>query len=594
WRHYDFGRAPAVLQGEDEEVLLLGGRTTATSYTHTGTSDDGQAIAVVLRTGSSSGGRREEKLFGDLFLDADLSEVDDCTLQVFLNEETHSNDPIAIGTVMPGRQRILVHAFGGNPQRAHSIACEIRWSSTTAAPILYQLGYASTLQPDLTNTRVTTWDDLNSPDEVWLTGVTLDCDTGGVSKTIHVQRDFGGARSTVATFDVLSTRRHKFKFSWPAVPAHQVRLRPDPEDCVPWLLYRADWIYLQEPPRISQWDVHFENSWDQYYTGLDLYCDTLGQEKRIEVWVDETRLTNTLGGDLPYFPIVANGRRVVHLTLPWGRGHVFRFVAIDDHPGLLYTHRWHLQEEPSEQANWNQNFSILGTHADKWLKAIIFECDTYGVDKSVQIEVDGVVVETLTVNASGRKVVQLALAQQALGRVWRMFPVDGNPGRLYSAEPIFDEEPFALTRWETQETNHNLPGWFYPLYGHLTLKSSAEVTLTTILQHNQVGGTTTRTYAIPSTGGQKQRRFLNGFVAGKGVLIKYLLTSPEPFWLYRDETTLAIQPWGAYEAILVQPFGNDDQDPSRQMTHAVLAAQASSGAVTVVPGATASGGGSPT
>jgi len=64
------------------------------------------------------------------------------------------------------------------------------------------------------------------------------------------------------------------------------------------------------------------------------------------------------------------------------------------------------------------------------------------------------------------------------------------------------------------------------------------------------------------------------------VLIKYLLTSDEPFWLYRDETTVVIQPWGAYESIVVKPFGNDDQDPSRPMTHAVLAAQASGGTPT--------------
>src|SRR4030095_8391664 len=151
-------------------------------------------------------------------------------------------------------------------------------------------------------------------------------------------------------------------------------------------------------------------------------------------------------------------------------------------------------------------------------------------------------------------------------------------------EPLFDEEPFALDRWETQETNHVLPGCFYPLSGHLTLKSTADVTLTTSVQHNQVGGTTTHTYTIPATGGQKQRRFLNGFHAGKGVLIKYVLTSAEPFWLYRDETTIVIQPWGAARAITVQPFGNDDLDPSRPMTHAVLAAQASGGGAAEAPG----------
>jgi hypothetical protein len=576
WRHYSFGRSPACVQGEDEEILLLGGEGTGKAYRHDGKSDDGLAIACVARTGAISGGRREEKLFGDSFLDVRTGSVE-LTLQYFLNEETHANQTHTIAN-STGRQRYIVDAFGLAPQKAHSISTDLRWSSSSDAPILYQFGIAITLQPDLTTARVTNWDDLGSPDEVWLTGITLDCDTGNAVKTINIERDFGGERILVATFTVTSANRHKFKFSWPAVPANMVRIRPDPE-CVPWLLYRADWIYQPEPPRIAGWDIHFENKWDQYYTGLDLYCDTLGQEKRIEVYVDEVRLSDP-ATSLPYWPVVAAGRQVVHLTLPWGRGHVFRFVAIDDHPGLLYSHRWHLEPEPSEQHNWNQNFSILGTRADKWLKAVIFECDTYGQDKQVQIEVDGTIAETLTVNTLGRKVVQLALSDQHLGRVWRMFPVDHFPGRLYSAQPIFDEEPFQLNRWETQESNHQIPGWFYPLYAHITLKSTADVTLTTTIQHNQSGGLTTDSYTIASTGGVKQRRFLRGFHATKGVLIKYVLTSAVPFWLYREETVVVIQPWGAADPITVHAFGNDDLDPTRTMTHAVLAATTSGGGTT--------------
>lgn len=575
WRHYSFAQSPSVLEGEaDADLLLLG--CAGASYTLGGTSDSGAAIPCTIRTGSASGGRREEKLFGDIFLDADPN-GNELSLQVFLNEESVANSVIAIGSASSGRQRFLVHAFGDNPQKAHSIATELTWSTSGAPPTIYQIGYAITLQPDLTNTRVTNWDDLNSPDEVWLTGLTLDCDTGGLDKEIHIERDFAGQRFDVDAVTVNCANRHKVKFSWPAVPANMVRIRPDEGDCVPWLLYRADWIYQEEPPRIAHWDIHYENNWDQYYTGLDLYCDTFGATKQIEVWVDEVRLVNTLAGNITYWPVTTNGRRVVHLTLPWGRGHVFRFLATDENPGLLYTHRWFLDHEPSEQANWNQNFSILGTRADKWLKAVIFECDTYGQDKSVNIEADQVVVETLTVNTTGRTVVQLALSQQQLGRVWRVFPVDSNPGRLYSIEPVFDEEPFALTRWETQETNHSLPGWFYPLYAQIVLKSTADVTLTTVMQHNQQGDTTTNSYTISATGGVKQRRFLPGFLAGKGVLIKYILTSSDPFWLYRDETTVTIQPWGNYQSITVQPFGNDDLDPSRPMTHAVLAAEASGG-----------------
>jgi hypothetical protein len=399
---------------------------------------------------------------------------------------------------------------------------------------------------------------------------------------VLVERDFAGARTTVATLSVLAAGRHKLAFSWPAVSAHQIRVRPDSEACEFWILFRADWIYQPEPPRIAAWDIHFENRWDQYHTGLDLYCDTFGLEKRVEIYVDGVRQTNELAGGLTYWPVTTLlGRQVVHLTMPWGRGHVYRFVAIDSNPGLLYEHRWHLDPEPTEQANWTQNFSPLGTRADKWLKAVVFECDTFGQTKQVEIQADGVTVETVDVNADGRKVVQIALTTQYLGRIWRMFPVDGNPGRLYSAQPIFDEEPFCLDRWETQETNHGLPGWFFPTFAHVTLKSSREVTLTTVMQYNQprVGSIphrTTHTYVIPATGGEKTRHF-QSFEAGKGVLIKYILTSPAPFWLYREETVVFIQPWGAEGPIPVTPFGSDDLDPTRPMKTATRAALAPGG-----------------
>ena len=226
-------------------------------------------------------------------------------------------------------------------------------------------------------------------------------------------------------------------FTWPAVRCHQVRIRPN-DDCLAWLLYRADWIAVNEPPMIAGWDIYFENKWDQYcWSGLDLEVDTLGLLKTIVIQVDGVTLNDPATG-LGFFPVQTDGRKVVHLTLPWGRGHVFHFVATDANPGQLFEHRWFLVDEPSEQHNWNQPFTILGSRADKWLKAVVFECDTFGQDKSVTIEADGVVVETLVVNTNGRKVVQLALPTgEKLGRVWRFFPVDHQPSRLLLAPADF-------------------------------------------------------------------------------------------------------------------------------------------------------------
>jgi hypothetical protein len=256
---------------------------------------------------------------------------------------------------------------------------------------------------------------------------------------------------------------------------------------------------------------------------------------------------------------------------------VFRFYATDTNAGLLYSHRWHLVEEPSEQANWNQPYTILGTQADKYLKALVFEIDTFGQNKTVAVQADGVTVTTLTVNTNGRKVQQVAFAQQ-LGRVWRFIPTDSNPSRLYTVRPVFDEEPFCFDRWETQYIDHGQIGYHSLIEGMITLKSTAEITLTISTMVNQsTGAIVTDTYTIPSTAGVKTKTFVP-FSARKGVLYKYLFTCADPFWLYQEESDVVIQPWQGGDALLRHPFGNSGADlPTRTMLNASLAAARSGG-----------------
>jgi hypothetical protein len=575
WRHYEFGWPTAVITpdlGNPVDTLLMGSRDAALAYTHDGTTDAGSSIAWRARTGTFDGGRpREEKLFGDLIIDF-VGLEDPFSITPYLNADTIVDASVTF-TGGSTRERGYLDAFGTLPQRAHSIAAHFAGESRAGGPVLYYWGVSVAPQPELTLNRATQWDDFGHPDESYVMGVTLDCDTQGADLTVFIDADFGGVTSTLATITVNTNGRHKQKFSWPGLPAHKVRIRPQ-NDCGPWILYRVDWIFQPEPPRIARWDAFFEMDWDQYYTGLDLYCDTGGLTKLIVVEVDGTPLVDPATG-LAYWAILTAGRRVVHLTLPTGRGHVLRFYATDDNPGLLYTHRWHTDAEPSEQANWNQPYTILGTQADKWLKGIVFEVDTFALDKTVRVEADGVVATTVTVNADGRKVVQVAIPQ-ILGRVWRFIPSDANPSRLYTLRPIFDEEPFALTRWETQEVDHGVNGFYTLIDAMITLKSNGPVTLTiTTIINQATGAAVTDDYVIPTTGGVKRKVWVP-FLDRKGVLTKYLFTG-DAFWLYREESQVTLQPWQGGSAVVRQPFGNDDLDPTRGMTNATLAASRSGG-----------------
>jgi hypothetical protein len=575
WTPWSFGKQTTyLLPDEDTPVALLfvGGLTTGKSYLYdpAAFSDDGVAIPCTIRTKDWDMDRpREDKLLGDLIVDADPQGAT-LSLTTLLNNETVVNgtQTFDAGT---GRLRYTFDSFGTVPQRARNVATTIAWSSSTGRPVLYFMGISYIPEPDQTLNRMTQWDDLGHPDEFYLTGVTFDCDTGGIDRTIIIEKDYNGLVTTVATLLVNANGRHKLSFSWLGQQARKVRIRPT-DDCIAWILYQADWIKVNEPPRIAAWDIHYEADGDQYYTGLDLYCDTGGLEKRVKVTVDGATLTNPYTG-LQYWSVTTVGRQWIHLTFLAGRGHVFHFEATDLNIGLLYRHKWFLVPEPSEQSNWNQGYSVHGTLADKWFKAFLFEVDTFGQNKTVTVDLDGTVVETFSVNTTGRQVVHHALATQRLGRVLRIYPTDGNPSRPYTILSIFDAEPYSLTVWQTQEGDDGVPGYKQWIDANITLVSTTEVTLTLSIQRSQDGdgAVESHNYVIPSTDGAKLDRYIS-FLPVKGVKRKYYFAASAPFRLYREESIVRMQPWGSEQDVITHPWGNDDLDPTRGMTNADVAA----------------------
>ncbi len=560
WWCYEFAVPPSALHFErvGGELLMVGASSQASL--HTGIGDNGTSVAQVVQTGGWDFQLpRIDKQMGDIILDADWDDTITPTLTSTLNNGVMVNGTEPAGT-LDGRRRYHFEPFGIIPQRARNITLLFNWTSATSISRLYFCGVSHIPEPDQTLNRPEPWDDL-SGGTGYLTGMLLTCDTGDIPITVIVECTVSNQIVYAYTATVQHNGRKARYYSWPVLKAEQVRLRPA-NDCLFWMFYDVRWITAPEPPNIAVWDSNPESKGDTYYTGLNIVCDTFGQGKVIVVSVD--------GVDIHTQAINANGKQLIHLTFGSGRGHVYRFRATDSNTGRLYSWEWMLQEEPNEQTNWNQNYTLGGTLSDKWVKGVLLECDTNGEDKTVEIQVDQVTVETITVNTTDRQVRQFSFPQSR-GRVFRLWPTDNNPGRLYSLQWIFDEEPLGITRWETQEIDHGIPTWFMPLRGFITIRSSVDVSLTVTLM-NQAGTTLYNTvYVIPSTGGAKVRTWVP-FQAGKGTLVKYLVQSAEPFWLYREESHVLVQPLGGNEPAVTKPLGNDDLDPIRAMGNASVRA----------------------
>lgn len=206
---------------------------------------------------------------------------------------------------------------------------------------------------------------------------------------------------------------------------------------------------------------------------------------------------------------------------------------------------------------------------DKYVKGVLIEFDTGGVNKLLRVQADGVTQTTLTVNASGRQVRQYAFPQFR-GRILRLNPNDVVAAKIYNFRWIFDDEPLGLTRFETQERDHGITGDHSLLWANISISSTAQVTLT-ITTYRQDGTSVANVYTLASTGGVKQKLFVP-FNANKGVLHKYLFVSEISFWLYREESNVMVIPWGG-NVREAHPFGNDDIDLVRQMQDAAMTSQ---------------------
>lgn len=210
-----------------------------------------------------------------------------------------------------------------------------------------------------------------------------------------------------------------------------------------------------------------------------------------------------------------------------------------------------------------------GRLSDKYVKGLLIECDTGGLAKQLDVESDTARQTAITVTALGRQVVEFSFPQFK-GRLLRLRPTDSVDWILYSMRWIFDQEPNSLDRWETQELDHGIPESQMLLHSHISMLSTQDVDLQ-ITTYRESGLMVTHSYTIPATGGVKRKLFVP-FIANKGVFSKYVFTSTEKFWLYREESTVWVQRWSGGEPVATHPFGNDDLDKGRGMGDAGLQA----------------------
>ncbi len=316
-----------------------------------------------------------------------------------------------------------------------------------------------------------------------------------------------------------------------------------------------------------------------YVWGCFITCDTGNSSRTVLVEYTTNNGSITTAATLT---VLADGRKKLPFTWSSVLAQQIRLRPTGScAPWIRYKIEWFSDPEPPRVAGWDSNWENFGSPADKWLKGILLEADTFNVAKTVVLDADqslaAVSLGSLTFN--GRTVQHLSFAK-VRGRLWRLRATDTNGGKLFRWQPIFDEEPLALSRWESQE--RPFPGmdgrWQKPLEAFVTIRCSGTVTWQ--ITSYGVGSTAlnTSSYTISTTSSNK-RKIRVPLNAAKGLLFAHLFTASAAFWLYREESEVLVEDWASGEARWVPLFtANDDLDPPRAMGNAASAAATPGGA----------------
>lgn len=427
--------------------------------------------------------------------------------------------------------------------------------------------------------RTGAWDFGQPRTEKSFTAVVLDADLAGADVTVQTFFNTESVANTgQAVVSSPGERRYLFE-PFGSIPQHARNISIEIRGTAPTGA-RPYFNRLGVTQRLEPEIVLREPSpWEElpggegYVWGCFLTCDTGGEDRTVVI---ETTVNNGVVTTIATLTVNANGRKKLPFTWTAALAQQIRLRATGEcEPWLRYKIEWFADPEPPRVVGWDSNWLDFGTAADKWLKGYLLEADTFGQPRVVVVDLDQTLqVDQRTLTFPGRGVQHISFPKQRF-RLARLRSIDSTltnlHAKFYRWQPIFDEEPLALSRWETQERPFTgMAGrWQKPLEAFVTLRSGGQTNW--VLSSFGMSGQALdhSTYLIPSTGGEKSKVRVP-MNAAKGLLFQHTFTSSSaPLYIYREESEVLVEDWETGQAKWVPLFpSNDDLDPARQMGNA--------------------------
>lgn len=534
--------------GDDTETLLCGSNRGIV-YLPGGFADDEFPIYGQIDTPAKDfGDSRAKKIYGDIVYEMN-SKTETVNFQPWLNNyatsitgKNYSNNVQAVTDPQDLSNGIGVFA--------RNLGVRITWHSSTKAPQLFSWEPSYLSRPEDTFLRADDWSNAGYEGSKFVTGFLVEADTEGATKTVAFEMDQGVIETYEMTHNGQTIQVYSVK---PQAIGSLVRLRP--LEAIMWREFKVSWIY-EKYPELSDLVTPYEDCGFQgakLMRGVDI--EALGGP--VETIVEIDGGTNAYTLELDHSGITA-----LH-TKPYAFRKPFIATELRLNPATairLGKRRWIFDPYPDfsplitpyldggyDGAKFVQGFKLEAAgHADIEVQydgdqtGEAFDCN--------HTDVDGVGVLITKAYSFQTPIIAHELRLSTVGNSENM--------RIGKITWVFEEAPELVTHWVTQGTSHGIPGYMFLKDGYIALQSTADVTLTIIME----GIGEIFTFVIPSTGGQYKKNYL---LLGTGVertlkdkLFRYRLDSAEGFRLFQRDCEVRIHAWGGGDYVINRPFGD--------------------------------------
>lgn len=182
----------------------------------------------------------------------------------------------------------------------------------------------------------------------------------------------------------------------------------------------------------------------------------------------------------------------------------------------------------------------LGYAGDKRLRQLQLEINTNGGDVSVDIQVDGVSSEILTVNTTSRQLVALSMAADTVGKLVRLVMTGAATFSYYRHQWEFIRDPLQTTRFDTFELDFNYTRMKY--IRRLFVSGNATGTVTLAVYVDEVLRHTAYFTMTPVSNSGWTRKLVKLPPGLKGYLFRFVFTSDTGFKIFLDQSDVEWHP----------------------------------------------------